>query len=175
MSEDVCDRCRSAPADVRYTQIKDGKMNEMRLCTACAQEMGLGGKAFKGGAIVHDLLHEVLPGTSDDEPGTYRSCPSCGLTYGQFRRTGRLGCEECYQAFHSELAPLFERIHRGIRHVGKSPDRTPEQRGVARRLAELSGLLDEAVKNEAFEEAARLRDQIRELEEAGGNGKEPRS
>ena len=91
-------------------------------------------------------------------------CPNCGLTYNDFKKMGRLGCGECYSSFKKYLGPLLKRIHGSSLHVGKSPLRVGA--GLKKKI-DLSGLrqkLQKAIETEAFEEAARLRDQIKEME-----------
>jgi protein arginine kinase activator len=84
-----------------------------------------------------------------------------------FKKNGRLGCPACYSAFEEELAPMLKAMHRQVRHVGKVPPHSPPpEAGATDNAAErvrLQRLLDAAVAREAFEEAARLRDQIRAL------------
>src|SRR5262249_31924504 len=97
------------------------------------------------------------------------TCPECGIKYMEFRAEGRLGCPRDYEVFRLGLEPLLQRIHRASRHVGKSPRRPP----TAALLAELINLRKElraAVDAEAYEEAARLRDLIRQKEATGEPG-----
>jgi protein arginine kinase activator len=91
------------------------------------------------------------------------TCPACGLQYAQVRAEGRLGCPADYDAFRSALEPLLERIHRAVGHAGKVPRSFRRQQ----REAELKALRKQmlaAAKAEQYEEAARLRDLIRQKE-----------
>jgi protein arginine kinase activator len=91
------------------------------------------------------------------------TCPACGLKYAAFRADGRLGCPDDYDAFRPALEPLLDRIHRGTRHEGKTPR-------AANRRAELATLREQlaaAVAAEHYEDAARLRDRIRQKENLG--------
>ena len=81
-----------------------------------------------------------------------------------FRNSGRLGCPHDYQAFQAELLPLLESIHSSTRHAGKTP-RRPSQKVRSQELTRLRKDLQKAVTSEAYEEAAQLRDRIRQLEE----------
>jgi protein arginine kinase activator len=88
------------------------------------------------------------------------------MTYDDFRKVGRLGCAECYPTFKRSLGSLLKRIHGSPMHVGKSPLRLLKSSKVAKsELLELKRKLEKAIEQEAFEEAARLRDQIRRLEQ----------
>jgi protein arginine kinase activator len=103
----------------------------------------------------------------DDDPTDLggKLCDTCGTKFVEFRNTGRLGCPHDYDAFRDELLPLLENIHGDIKHAGKSPRRLPAAKAHQQELAQLRRKLSQAVTAEAYEEAARLRDRIRELEE----------
>lgn len=169
-----CDVCGAREATVHYKEIKDDRTEELHLCPECAEERGFGG-AGRGEEKTEEKPPFTIPGflggmadadDLDDEEGegAPAACPRCGLTYGEFKATGRLGCSACYQALKKPLVPLLKRIHGNERHAGKMPEgpgeehrRTQEVRMLKRRLARL-------VEREAYEEAARLRDEIRALE-----------
>jgi protein arginine kinase activator len=92
-------------------------------------------------------------------------CPSCGCSKEAFERTGRFGCPDCYRTFGPFLPGLLAKMHKGTRHVGKIPARSLSPEVLGGRIDSLSGELDQAVRAENYEEAARLRDEIRDLEE----------
>jgi protein arginine kinase activator len=154
---------------VHLTEIIDEQMNELHLCEDCART--------KSSAMEQQFgLSELLAGMADfekpdkdDEEIVTAKCPSCGLTYADFKKIGRLGCGECYNIFRKYLAPLLKRIHGSSQHVGKSPlkAKVKPAGGVPKKKADLQELkaqLQKLIEKEAFEEAARLRDQIREIE-----------
>src|SRR5262249_27315428 len=106
-------------------------------------------------------------GEETDEPAVMnRECEICGIKFVDFRNTGRLGCPHDYQEFREELTPLLENIHGETRHVGKTPRRPPHAKQTESDLIQLRKQLLSAVNGEAYEEAARLRDRIRRLEES---------
>ena len=90
----------------------------------------------------------------------------CGIKFVEFRNSGRLGCPHDYQEFRDELTPLLENIHGETRHCGKTPRRLPQNKQTQSELIQLRKQLQQAVTKEAYEEAARLRDRIRQLEES---------
>jgi protein arginine kinase activator len=98
-------------------------------------------------------------------------CPNCGLTYQNFRKIGRLGCSECYEAFKKELSPLLKRIHGADRHIGKVSLKGGKTIKDTRTLRDLKVQLEKAIQTEEFEEAAKLRDKIKDFEKKSG-GKE---
>ena len=160
----VCELCKQAQATVHLTEIVNDQMTELHLCEACANQKGTQVESQFGLA---DLLSGLADfgKTQEPEEVTTKACPSCGMTYDDFRKVGRLGCGECYTAFKRSLGSLLKRIHGSPIHIGKSPVRTAKAPKVKTELAELKRKLERAIEEEAFEDAARLRDQIRRLEQ----------
>ncbi len=167
----LCDICGKNPATVHLTEIIDEQMNELHLCEECARTKSAAMESQFG---LSDLLAGMVdfekPSNKEEELVSLK-CPACGLTYADFKKIGRLGCGECYNVFRKYLAPLLKRIHGSNQHVGKSLSKTKPSgsgsRGVYKKkagLQELKEQLQQAIQKEAFEEAARLRDKIRELE-----------
>lgn len=99
-------------------------------------------------------------------PNNQHECPQCGLKFVEFRNTGRLGCAYDYQEFREELLPLLENIHGETKHCGKTPRRLPQSKQAQNELVQLRNRLKQAISKEDYEEAARLRDHIRQLEES---------
>ncbi|MBO8129335.1 MAG: UvrB/UvrC motif-containing protein [Peptococcaceae bacterium] len=169
----LCEKCQERNATVHYTEIVNGQKREMHLCEECAREEQVGSFSFSPQLNLHHFLAGLMgPETGRTFiPGNQLQCRACGLTEREFRRTGLLGCAECYEQFSSWLKPLLRRIHGTVRHTGKIPERTGGQSKQRRELQRLKQELQAAVSQERFEEAAKLRDRIRELEkqmEQGG-------
>jgi protein arginine kinase activator len=163
-----CQSCSTNPATVHLTDLVAGKKKELHLCSECAEKQELLKKQeLNLPAILQAVIGQHL-GQLTDELARL-TCPACGLKYMEFRAEGRLGCPHDYTAFRVGLEPLLQRIHRAARHVGKVPRRPAS----ATRLAELMELrqqLQTAVQAEAYEEAARLRDLLREKEATDESG-----
>jgi protein arginine kinase activator len=156
-----CDK----PATIHLTDIIAKKKREVHLCEGCAREhhlLPVGEQELNIPALLQFLLGpEAGKAVKGTDPNRL-ACPRCGLKYAQFRAHGRLGCPEDYEIFRTALEPLLERIHRQTAHCGKAPARLR----AARREVEVQELRDElatAVREERFEDAARLRDRIRGL------------
>jgi protein arginine kinase activator len=98
------------------------------------------------------------------------TCPSCGIKYMEFKAAGRFGCPHDYEVFREPLLPLLERIHRGRRHVGKVPPNALKRTAVQTELRNLRQQLQTAVEREEYEQAARLRDLIRQKEQTDEPG-----
>ncbi len=114
-----CDVCKSKKATVYLTQIVKGEMQKVNLCEGCAQEKGVSDPT---GFALADLLlgfgqakqaEAVVPGE--------RQCPACSMTQTTFRKTGRLGCADCYAVFAEGMDNLLKAMHKGVRHSGRVP------------------------------------------------------
>ncbi len=169
----TCDLCGKEKATVHLTEIIDDQSRELHLCESCAREKGASAAQDFGLADLLAGLTEVGSKLEGKKAAASLVCPKCGLTYEAFRKSGRLGCGSCYDTFRRYLAPLLKKIHGSAQHVGRVPS-APVSKKVPQLqddpLEELRGKLKSAVAAEAFEEAAKLRDQIRTLE---GKSKRP--
>lgn len=101
-----------------------------------------------------------------------KTCPICGITFAQFRSSGRLGCAYDYVCFQEELEPLLINIHGGAIHRGKRPARSATAQGKQRELIQLRREMEEAIEREDYEAAGRLRDQIKAMENPVNAGEE---
>ena len=160
----VCDACKQQQATVHLTEIVNDQMTELHLCEACANQKGAQVESHFGLSDLLAGLASFGATTEVEEEVTAKACPNCGMTYDDFRKVGRLGCGECYAAFKQSLASLLKRIHGSPHHLGKSPARLVKPPKAKLELAELKRRLERAIEMEEFETAARLRDQIREME-----------
>jgi len=178
----MCQECGQRPATFHMTHVINDQATEVHLCEQCAREHG----EFDFLLEPKFSLHHLLAGLLEQHAGawalksrTQKACPGCGLTYADFARTGLLGCARCYETFAGALEPVVRRVHGHTRHVGKAP--VGREVPVAARIQQLRRRLQQAVAEERYEEAARLRDEIRQLEAsqgaAGGASREggPRS
>lgn len=165
----ICQECGQKPAALHFTKIINGEKTEFHICESCAREMG---EILPGGAngfSIHNLLSGLLDFSHAAEGPTQAEqqklrCEHCGLTYAQFSKLGRFGCSECYQQFAERLDPLLKRVHGNTKHIGKVPKRSGGIIKDKRRMEQLRADMAKAIELEEFEEAAALRDQIKELE-----------
>ncbi len=157
-----CRRC-SKPATLHITDIHQGTVQKLHLCESCA------GEYLQQPTPPSDELADALE-ASDEDSGSEEPvdlvCPNCGITYKEFRKQGRLGCPHDYEAFASQLLPLLENIHESTQHVGKFPKRAPHNSQRQYELIKMRTELRSAVEKEDYELAARLRDQIKSLEDS---------
>ncbi|MDP3142376.1 MAG: UvrB/UvrC motif-containing protein [Candidatus Omnitrophota bacterium] len=159
----LCDICQKKAATVHLTEIVDEVMAELHLCEDCAKE-----KSIK--MEQQFSLADLIAGLSDfgkqaeDLEKVKLVCNSCGMAYDNFRKAGRLGCSDCYISFKKYLVSLLKKIHGSSQHLGKSPSRLPGVVKIKSELQEFKSRLQYLIETEAFEEAAKLRDKIKELE-----------
>lgn len=160
-----CEVCKEQDATVHLTQVIDGSVKKMHLCEDCAAKSGVDPK---DGVSLTDLLlglGQIVTGP-EGIPLAEKSCPHCHLRQADFKKGGRLGCPDCYEAFAAELEPLIHAMHRRDRHAGKVPRAMAAAAGVAEGLERLQRELAKAIEKEDYERAAMLRDRIQGLRKA---------
>jgi protein arginine kinase activator len=159
-----CQKC-TKPATLHITEVVgEDQFEDLHLCEDCANKY-LYEPQQKAGGIKAALAES---GDDSDEISALnqKECPNCGIKFVEFRNSGRLGCPHDYEEFREELVTLLENIHGETKHCGKAPRRLPQTQQTQGELIQLRKQLQQAVNKEAYEEAARLRDRIRKLEEA---------
>ena len=186
-----CEHCQKNPATVHVTEIRPvpvepdaadpeqaappaiegleglnglaGEVHEQHLCQVCAQGMHLTSVPIhKTAADIWKLLQSSAQRKNLEQSV---ACPDCGMTLLEFRQKGRLGCPNDYQVFGPHARDLLERIHGSTQHVGRAPagiDTEVLQR--RRRALELEKELERAIRKEAYEQAAQLRDELKSLQ-----------
>jgi protein arginine kinase activator len=164
-----CQNC-DAEATIYFKEVVDGQMREIHLCESCAAEKGFQLVIEQNKLSIANQfiwMAENLYPESAAKVGTVQ-CPSCGMRYSQFARTGRVGCAGCYTAFAVQMRQILRRVHGSTHHKGKGPGQSEEAVKHRQGLERLREELNRAIEREEFETAARLRDQIRTMEAAAG-------
>lgn len=156
-----CDVCKQNQATVFLTQIVEGKMQKVNLCESCSKEKGV---TDPTGFALADLLLGLGAAQEMERGGSVQKCPVCGFSQADFKKTGRLGCSNCYETFAEGLQSLLKGMHKGTTHLGKKPSRLARSLEREAQLKQLQRDLHKAVADENYESAAQLRDQIRHLE-----------
>ncbi len=170
----ICSLCKEKPASVHLTQIVGDKMQRLDLCEDCAKVKGVNDPT---GFAMADIMLGLGAAQELEQSagGVEIKCARCGFTQVDFKKSGRLGCPECYRTFSEGLSGLLKSMHKGTRHVGKTPESLRVSREHSDRLRSLQKKLSKAIETEDFELAARLRDEIKQLPErpaaAKGQGK----
>jgi protein arginine kinase activator len=158
----LCCICKEKEASVHLTQIAGDKMQKVDLCEDCAKTKGVNDPT---GFSLADLLLGLGASQEMEQAtgGADVKCPRCGFTQADFKKAGRLGCAECYKTFAEGLESLLKTMHKGTRHVGKAPEAMRQTRDLSDRLKTLQKKLAKAVEDENFEQAAQLRDEIKQM------------
>lgn len=157
-----CRRC-AKPATLHITEIRDGQAGVIHLCETCAREYLDKSPDAEGPSAGTDLAAKLEELIAESE-GSPASCPNCGISFNEFRESGRFGCPHDYSEFLTELLPLLENIHEDTQHIGKRPRSTVVGTEEQARLIHLRNEQRLAIETEDYEAAARLRDEIAALE-----------
>ncbi len=157
-----CDKC-DKPATIHLTEILEGQKIEKHLCEDCAAEEGI---TIKANVPISQLLEDfILQAAPDAEPTPDITCDVCGMGLEEFKSHGLLGCPNDYDVFSQALAPMLDRAHEGAtQHVGKVPHRAGQTHQKQNTILRLRAELKKAIQAEQYEQAAELRDRIKEVE-----------
>ena len=190
----LCDNCGKQEANVRYTENINGKVKELNLCEECSKKLGIGQMDFSmpmdfsnffGDFIEEFTKPEWMPLLSNVKTLT---CNNCGYTFDDIVNTGKLGCPNCYEVFESELDPIIKRIQGTNRHVGRigkiidnkidkkygkgEKEQDSNKKEGKTKLEQLQEDLKTAIKEERYEDAAKIRDEIKKCNGCNGDGPE---
>jgi len=178
----TCQHCGQRDATVHLVELVDGKRTSQWLCPVCAGRPGdqQGGDPWfdsdgnddrhSGDEETESLasfLGQVFEPIDGDAASDLPACSACGYTLDQFRRTNRLGCPRCYEAFRSPLLSILSHLHRHVSHLGKIPGHHGAKSSLSGAIGRTRVALEKAIAAEDFEKAARLRDEIQRLEASG--------
>lgn len=165
----LCDDCGKNEAAIHIVQIGPNGRVEKNLCEECAAKYGSAFRPHERSMSMNDFLKGVFSNPprrerEEEAPADELACPNCGMHYRDFQQTGKIGCSVCYDTFRAQLEPLLRRIHGSSVHSGKIPHRTGGALETKHEIEVLRDAQKKAVEQEAYEEAAKYRDQIRALE-----------
>ena len=154
----LCDICNNNEATVHLTQMVEGETKKIDLCESCSKEKGVDDPA--GFSLADLLLGLGASQQMEEADSTSTKCPKCNFSQEEFKKSGRLGCAECYDHFEEGVEGLLKTMHKGTRHNGKAPAVWKKMKDYADQLHELETMLNKAILKEDYEKAADLRDKI---------------
>ena len=163
----LCEKCGKRMATTHIHTVINGVVYDKNLCEECAMEHGVNLSTHNS---LSDMLASMFTELKKDRIQNEKRCPVCGATFSDIANSGKAGCAECYNTFKSELLPYLKRVHGSTKRTGKIPDNVcvtpdPQKDGTEELREELKRLIAE----ENYEQAAVIRDKIRETE-AQNNG-----
>jgi len=170
----LCQQCQRVEATIQIIKSIDGVSSEYFYCAQCARsndELDFTLEpAFSLHQLFSSMLNQNMLGNRELAKSSKLQCSSCGLTFAQFSQVGRFGCSNCYTAFTEKLKPLIKRIHASSSHPGKVPQRVVGRFKAKQKIDRLREELKVKISKEQFEEAAVLRDEIKEIEKKVDQG-----
>lgn len=161
----LCQKCKKNQATTHVKKNINGKITERHLCAHCAQEEGFHSLFGEIGFDLGDFWGNLFAEPSARSLIDTVRCEGCGCSFNEIAQAGRAGCPQCYTTFYDRLLPSIERIHGKAQHVGKIPSGAGEKVRQRRELDDLRRRLSESIASQDYEECARLRDRIRELDQ----------
>ncbi len=163
----ICDRCKKNQANIFYTVLIEGRAQEVHLCYECANEiMEENFKVAGGEDFLNNLVKNIFNFTSNQEEEDEDldiECSHCHTRYGEYRKTGVVGCEFCYSVFKPVIVSNLEKSQGSSYHRGNIPPSAIDTTNLIRRERELMGDLNIAISMEDYEKAADVRDKLKEL------------
>ncbi len=159
----LCEKCGKNTATTHIRTVVNGVVHEMNLCASCAAQGGYTN-------LSHNSLASMLATMLGESMGRIpakesKTCPVCGAKFSDIAKNGKMGCAECYKSFGTELMPYLKRVHGSVKHVGKIPNSAPlAVRPEADTVETLKMELSRAISEERYEDAAVIRDKIRQQE-----------
>lgn len=181
----LCQNCRKNEANIRYTQIINGVKTEIALCSSCAKKTGMDGLEIPDFPInFHSFLGDFFNDYAENSllpslHGTTVKCKKCGTTYDDFIDNGMFGCSDCYDTFGAPIDSLLKNLHGTAKHIGRgsqsivdSINNIPNKKNVRNKSSEKSDLqkeLEKAINEERYEDAARIRDELKLKDQKNDN------
>jgi len=152
----ICEECKKKKSEFTFVEVVNGEKKKRHLCSDCAEKLAMAIPKIVGG---------VTPPLRKLKEEEKVKCPQCGMNYLEFEKRARFGCPQCYEVFKDQILPLLNELHGSTKYMGRRYSLDSRKASLIKKRIELEKKLKEAVKKEAFEEAARIRDKLRKLEE----------
>lgn len=174
----ICDNCRKREANIKYTEDINGIKKEMYLCEECSKKLGIANKLnFKMPILnFNNFFENFFEDINNLEDNTFikeikeLKCESCGTSFNDILNSGKYGCANCYDTFENRMDPILKKLQGANRHKGRLGKITEDkiefkedERELKNEneLGKLQEKLKQAIKEEKYEEAAKIRDEIK--------------
>lgn len=176
----ICELCEKNPATAHLTEVADNgrDLQELHICNGCMSRLHLDlpnnppaiaeilAMAENSDHSDTDVEIEVNVQLQNEDSGEDDSarCPDCGISYSEFSKNNRFGCATDYQTFSDELTRLFDELQGASQHIGRGPGNADQHAQLLDKRIRLERKLQDVIAEERFEEAARIRDELKELD-----------
>lgn len=169
----LCEKCKKNEAKVNLITVVNGQKHEIWLCDNCVKDISnipfFNSISANETVSFQGMLTEMLSNVGNKANTNNNQvnkivCPNCGLTYDEFKKTGKLGCADCYVAFKIVLEPRIKSLQAGVKHIGKIPSMKGEELLRRRKLKDLKTEMQKLIVTEEYEKAAFVRDEIKKIE-----------
>lgn len=157
----LCEKCGKNHATTHIKTVVNGVVREYNLCSYCAVKEGYASNSLTGmlASMIGDISKNGL------SQNTIK-CSVCGCSFSDIAKSGKVGCSQCYTTFYDKLLPYLKRVHGSTKHAGKVPTGEPfTVKPKIETIEELRNELSRIVAEEKYEQAAVIRDKIKEMEE----------
>ncbi|MEG2460032.1 MAG: UvrB/UvrC motif-containing protein [Clostridia bacterium] len=166
-----CQKCKINQATIIYSENINGKKVRYQLCEECAKELDINNIVKEGldsDTLFKTFFKQNISKVQSKE--VIKRCPCCGSTFEDFVRIGKLGCSQCYEEFQDKLDIVFNKMHGSNRYNGKKKGEKnskaiEEDSNKDKNLLKLEENLKQMIETENYEEAAKIRDEIKKIKE----------
>ena len=162
----LCERCGKRTATTHIKTSINGIVEQHHLCADCAREYS-GANAMSLNSLIGSFFGDTLKTQTLSD--NRRRCEGCGACFDDIAESGKVGCDKCYETFLDQLLPSLQRMHGRSRHAGKIPGGVKKAETKQDKISALNDKRKKAIEVQDFEQAAKLRDEIKLLEEEEKN------
>lgn len=166
----LCEKCKKNEARINLVKILNGQKQEIWLCENCARDIAdipmLNSISKEIDFPFQGILTGLISNFNNVSEKKELVCPNCGMHYDEFKKTGKLGCSECYEEFSKSNEPLVKTAANFVKYAGKIPKRNKIELSQKKKLKDLKESLQKLILEEDYEKAVVIRDSISEIEKS---------
>ena len=179
-----CSRCKKNRATIHIDKFLNGKYIFIDVCEECAQKENM----IPQQADITQLLEEAIekffvkqipesaknPAKEGKHKTTTflkkiksqqsKTCTECGISLAEIDSEKLLGCPNDYDVFHEEIFARLKRINSIARYDGHLPIMNRAEGNIRLEIRKKKTEMKNAISLENYESAAKIRDEIIELE-----------
>lgn len=162
----LCENCGKREATTHIKQVENGQANQYHFCNECARSLGYDDIFGDFSLNLSELFSNFFGDNTLQLADKTDRCEKCGCSFNDIVKSGRVGCADCYRKFYDKLLPSIQRIHGKASHLGKIPANPNKKKRPTKEeiIDKLNSDMQKAVEQQNFEEAAILRDRIKQLD-----------